>query len=214
MIQYDLGKHTVDGFKRVGSLNRPPEELLATVSKLRSNFEMETSSLTTHLAGLPQKFKRPQAADRLFDADYLHPSPTTSCDDCDQTKLLSRKDRSSDEPEVFYGTIASGNSVIKDARLRDDLHEKYNVLCFEMEAAGLMNNFTCIVVRGVCDYSDSHKMDQWRVLLPNLERSGECYLSTNAGNDMPLLLLLRGQRNSSAPSSLPQSTPCPKLLEV
>ena len=26
-----------------------------------------------------------------------------------------------------------------------------------MEAAGLMNSFPCLVVRGICDYCDSHK---------------------------------------------------------
>jgi hypothetical protein len=31
-----------------------------------------------------------------------------------------------------------------------------------MEAAGLMNNFPCIVIRGICDYADSHKNDRWQ----------------------------------------------------
>jgi nucleoside phosphorylase len=35
-------------------------------------------------------------------------------------------------------------------------------MCFEMEAAGLMNHFPCLVVRGICDYSDSHKNKQWQ----------------------------------------------------
>ena len=35
------------------------------------------------------------------------------------------------------------------------LHQ--NVLCFEMEAAGIVNTLPCLVVRGICDYSDSHK---------------------------------------------------------
>jgi nucleoside phosphorylase len=36
------------------------------------------------------------------------------------------------------------------------------VICFEMEAAGLMNSFPCLVVRGVCDYADSHKNKRWQ----------------------------------------------------
>ncbi|KAK2036581.1 hypothetical protein LZ31DRAFT_615046 [Colletotrichum somersetense] len=31
-----------------------------------------------------------------------------------------------------------------------------------MEAVGLMNHFPCLVVRGICDYSDSHKNKQWQ----------------------------------------------------
>lgn len=31
-----------------------------------------------------------------------------------------------------------------------------------MEAAGLMNNFPCFVIRGICDYADSHKNKRWQ----------------------------------------------------
>ncbi|CZR65340.1 related to nucleoside phosphorylase [Phialocephala subalpina] len=65
---------------------------------------------------------------------------------------------------VHYGLIASGNQVIKDAKLRDSLNESLggNVLCVEMEAAGLMDNFPCVVIRGICDYADSHKNKDWQ----------------------------------------------------
>lgn len=36
-------------------------------------------------------------------------------------------------------------------------------MCFEMEAAGLMNNFPCLVIRGICDYADSHKNKKWQI---------------------------------------------------
>lgn len=65
---------------------------------------------------------------------------------------------------VHYGLIASGNQVIRDATFRDKLNKDLggNVLCFEMEAAGLMNNFPCIVIRGICDYADSHNNKYWQ----------------------------------------------------
>ena len=63
---------------------------------------------------------------------------------------------------VHYGLIASGNKLIKDALLRDALIAEKDVLCFEMEAAGLMNHFPCLVIRGICDYSDSHKNKEWQ----------------------------------------------------
>ncbi|KAF3283914.1 hypothetical protein TWF970_001081 [Orbilia oligospora] len=31
-----------------------------------------------------------------------------------------------------------------------------------MEAAGIMNQFPCLVIRGICDYSDSHKNKKWQ----------------------------------------------------
>jgi nucleoside phosphorylase len=45
---------------------------------------------------------------------------------------------------------------------RDRLAEEFGVLCFEMEAAGLMDNFPCLVIRGICDYADSHKNKDWQ----------------------------------------------------
>ena len=64
---------------------------------------------------------------------------------------------------MHYGTIASGNQVMKSAVVRDKVSSKLSgVLCFEMEAAGLMNNFPCLVIRGICDYADSHKNNQWQ----------------------------------------------------
>jgi hypothetical protein len=31
-----------------------------------------------------------------------------------------------------------------------------------MEAAGMMNQLPCLIIRGICDYGDSHKNDQWQ----------------------------------------------------
>jgi hypothetical protein len=31
-----------------------------------------------------------------------------------------------------------------------------------MEAAGLMNDFPCLVIRGICDYADTHKNKEWQ----------------------------------------------------
>lgn len=67
------------------------------------------------------------------------------CINCDQTKIIRRKPR---DMRVHYGLIASGNQVIKDAAFRDDINTRLGgkVLCFEMEAAGLMSDFPCIVI--------------------------------------------------------------------
>ena len=46
---------------------------------------------------------------------------------------------------------------MKNALDRDKLVEEEEILCFKMEAAGLMNHFPCLVIRGICDYSNSHK---------------------------------------------------------
>lgn len=64
---------------------------------------------------------------------------------------------------MHYGLIASGSQVIKDNEFRDRLNESLggDVLCIDMEAAGLMNDFPCIVIRGICDYADFEKSKCW-----------------------------------------------------
>ncbi|RYP73845.1 hypothetical protein DL769_004146 [Monosporascus sp. CRB-8-3] len=55
------------------------------------------------------------------------------------------------------------NTVLeKKPKLRKKLAAEKDVLCFEMEAAGLINQFPCLVIRGICDYSDSHKNKEWQ----------------------------------------------------
>ncbi|KAK6356047.1 hypothetical protein TWF718_000421 [Orbilia javanica] len=80
------------------------------------------------------------------------------------SKLVNRPQRTEEEdsPAIHYGLIASANQVMKNATLRDRLAAEKDVLCFEMEAAGLMNHFPCLVIRGICDYSDSHKSKEWQ----------------------------------------------------
>jgi len=76
--------------------------------------------------------------------------------------LVDRPKRDSTLPVVHYGMIASGDKVIKDGTTRDKWREQFGMMCFEMEAAGLMKHFQCIVIRGICDYSDSHKNFKWQ----------------------------------------------------
>ncbi|EPS41888.1 hypothetical protein H072_4149 [Dactylellina haptotyla CBS 200.50] len=83
-----------------------------------------------------------------------------------KTKAIveSKDKRKPGEPRVHYGLIASGNHAIKDAEYRDSLNETLggNTLCFEMEAAGLMSDFPCIVIRGIYDYADSQANEDWQ----------------------------------------------------
>lgn len=83
------------------------------------------------------------------------------CRFCDMTRVIRRRPRNT---AVHYGLVVSGNQVIKDAAFRDKLNKDLGgqVLCVEMEAAGLMNNFPCIIIRGICDYADSHKNHSWQ----------------------------------------------------
>ncbi|KAL2858989.1 hypothetical protein BJX68DRAFT_227585 [Aspergillus pseudodeflectus] len=44
----------------------------------------------------------------------------------------------------------------------DQIAKDVNALCFDMEAARIMNYLPCLVVRGICDYCDTDKNKGWR----------------------------------------------------
>jgi nucleoside phosphorylase len=165
VIQYDIGKATPGGFERTGSLSTPPMILLNAVSKVRANELRGKSKFLEHVSKLSQlpKFKRDSAGpDVLFNATYNHTRGPT-CELCSSNEQIDRQPRESEEVMVHYGTIASGNQVIRDGTTRNNVSKELGgVLCFEMEAAGLMNGFPCLVIRGICDYSDSHKNKKWQ----------------------------------------------------
>jgi nucleoside phosphorylase len=135
--------------------------LLAAVSKVRANKLRGKSKLNDHIAKLEavSTFQRAKAGpDVLYKLAYTQDGRQTFVEE-------PREPRDDGEDLVIhYGTIASGNSVIKDATVRDQICTELGgeVLCFEMEAAGLMNTFPCLVVRGICDYADSHKNKRWQ----------------------------------------------------
>jgi nucleoside phosphorylase len=171
VVQYDLGKVLPDGeFSRRGSLNKPPRVILNAVNRLRSEHLMTGNTIAKRLMEFLETYPDSQAIfsnpgadqDQLFDTAYAHPLGASTCVSCDKSRLVKREPRETMDPVIHYGPIASGNSVIKDGVVRDQLGNTLGVLCFEMEAAGLMDNFPCLVARGICDYSDSHKNKMWQ----------------------------------------------------
>jgi nucleoside phosphorylase len=164
VVQYDSGKATPSGFERTGFLNTPPTVLLNAVANLRAKHIRGRSQLLKHLAKLDSllEFARDAAgSDVLFEARYNHVRGAT-CSTCSKEFAVARAARRQ-VVIVHHGTIASGNQLIKDAAERDRVSDDLGgVLCFEMEAAGLMNSFPCLVIRGICDYADSHKNKRWQ----------------------------------------------------
>jgi nucleoside phosphorylase len=164
VVQYDFGKAAPSGFERTGSLNAPPTILLNAIAILqarhirRKGILQEYISQLENLTGFGRKTAGPDA---LFDSRYDHIGGRT-CEGCNNAYLVRRQTRAQ-EVVVYYGTIASGNQVMRSAAERDRVSaELGGVLCFEMEAAGLMNSFPCLVIRGICDYADSHKNKRWQ----------------------------------------------------
>ncbi|EWC47641.1 hypothetical protein DRE_03261 [Drechslerella stenobrocha 248] len=169
VIQYDFGKTIEKGrFVHTGSLNSPPTVLLSALSALQAIILGSTiSTIVQDGEQQDDRFFYPgPTADQLFHSDYDHVPgvgrQVDTCRQCSSAQVVSRPERTYDDPHIHYGLIASGNQVMKHGKTRDRIANETGVLCFEMEAAGLMNNFPCLVVRGICDYSDSHKNKRWQ----------------------------------------------------
>jgi nucleoside phosphorylase len=174
VFQYDFGKTIQEQtFQHTRFLNQPPTILRAAVTGIQAQYERKghqlEEAIRTILERSPrlrQKYIRPQpSTDRLFHTQVIHdPRGCVAFCEKNPSHLIERRERETYEnnPAIHYGLVASANQLMKDAVIRDRLAEEKDVLCFEMEAAGLMNHFPCLVIRGICDYSDSHKNKEWQ----------------------------------------------------
>jgi nucleoside phosphorylase len=88
---------------------------------------------------------------------------------CNEEKVVPRnrlvrakESADTQKPCIHFGKIASGDTVMKSGEDRDEIATKEKVIAFEMEGAGVWDNFPCVVIKGVCDYADSHKNKKWQ----------------------------------------------------
>jgi nucleoside phosphorylase len=177
VYHYDLGKEVQDsGFEQTGFLDQPPTVVRTAVSALEANHILKGHHINQNIEHALERNSRLRRkgyacpaleSDRLYKVDIVHSASEESCENICGTeshKLVARHPRHAedDNPAVHYGLIGSGNKVIKNASLRDKLAREKGILCFEMEAAGIMNRMPCLVVRGICDYCDSHKNKDWQ----------------------------------------------------
>ena len=176
VFQYDFGKSVQkQSFQQTGVLNQPPTILRTAINALKAAYEKKGHKINSNVdKALKNIWKRgkyarpPPTSDRLYIPEVVH--PLGSSKDChitcgsDETSLVNRPARgeNDEDPAIHYGLIASANKLMMDALARDKLAAEKGVLCFEMETAGLLNHFPCLAIRGICDYSDSHKNDAWQ----------------------------------------------------
>uniref|UniRef100_A0A093VGA7 Putative SWI/SNF-related matrix-associated actin-dependent regulator of chromatin subfamily A member 3-like 1 n=1 Tax=Talaromyces marneffei PM1 TaxID=1077442 RepID=A0A093VGA7_TALMA len=150
----------------------------------------ETKNNLTTLLGHPHlQTEYPGAwEDKLFPPQYVHmhhsdciaclsgfaceDSLTSSCTDlnCDVNMLVHRERLleifnlypEMPTPFIHFGSIGTGDTVMKSATHREEIANAENVIAFEMEGAGIWDKFSCLVIKGVCDYADSHKNKNWQ----------------------------------------------------
>jgi nucleoside phosphorylase len=159
VLAYELGKESVNGFVNIGYIQPTDRRLRSAIEALETEAEYTGYDLLgPYLARFREntRFLPPGP-----DSDHLYEAEKTGKPGTEIYRLIRREPRQFEGPAIHYGLIASGNKVIKNAKLRDAMRDKYNITCFEMEAAGLLNTLPVAVIRGVSDYADSHKNDTW-----------------------------------------------------
>lgn len=164
VVQYDFDKEKYDFAtdKPVIEYRNPPRPpgamLLEAVRLMRAAELHSEQTWLRHIARashLPNSARPLEASDRL--TDYAGNAIAHPVD-------IQRRP---DEPRVFLGPIASANKLLKNPKLRDELRDRFGVKAVEMEGSGIadatwMHEAGYLVVRGICDYCDANKGDDWQ----------------------------------------------------
>lgn len=191
VINYRLGKDTPEGFDIRSELAEPPVDVQRAISALQVQHQTEGPTYLLHLhkmlldnprlnrPKIPRDYyNQPETPDELFtthggslvprSSRYVQDPPETLKDAKFVRSRVEDGETWHDYPVVHYGTIASADTLMKNATERDATHKrvkqqrKADILCFEMEAAGIVKSWPCLVIRGICDYSDEHKNKAWQ----------------------------------------------------
>ncbi|KXH34344.1 hypothetical protein CSIM01_00255 [Colletotrichum simmondsii] len=171
VVQYDLDRAWQgEEFQRTGALIAPPQFLLAALSRLKTDHLSQDSRIPGFLSELvhkaPKRTKKKfayqgAANDCLYKAEYEHVDQDTGYGEYDHSHTIQRDARDDTNPVIHYGTIASSNYIIRNGITRDSLSQILGALCFDLKAAELQD-LPCLVIRGICDYADSHKNNMWQ----------------------------------------------------
>ena len=180
--EYDFGRavQAEDGSStfvvKENVLSLPSTYLASLLSHWRAE------SLQAHARGLAEEvdhilrsfgsearasYSRPTSRDVLYRSDVVHPNGCRGCT-INENLTVHRESRpvgSTTPFKVHTGIVGTANTLLKDANIRDRLRKERGVLCVEMEAGGVASNahdMRYLVVRGICDYADTHKNDVWQ----------------------------------------------------
>jgi nucleoside phosphorylase len=162
IFEYDDIKLVEGATERRGNREKPSHAMLQAFGLLESAkqlgerpWEQHFDTALTRLTESEHNYARPpDETDILYSGDQAIPHPQ---DDR----------RRKGQPRVHGGGIGSADILLKDSALRDELSRNYGIKAAEMEASGVQGaawsaGRDILVIRGISDYCDKHKADQWR----------------------------------------------------
>lgn len=163
LIDYDLGKETgTDGFQLLcggHALAKTERVVRSAIGIIKLRAPDDSEDVLKHYKRIEHKehafgtFADPgQGQDTLYQVDESGV----------ESPVLRERRLDANRIRVWYGPIGSGDKLMKNAQKRNELRDRYNIIGLEMEAAGTMDQIPVGVIRGVCDYGDEHKNDEWQ----------------------------------------------------
>lgn len=166
VVEYDYGKYEADGkFLLKGSLNKPHPILISADGALEEDEIMDKSRMRKTLKRITKqpKYAKPESNNDLCKKDrHITGNDCTECLNSTDKRAAQHVVQSA-EPVVHRGLILSGSGVVKNPEDRLRLRRGHtDAICFEMEAAGIMDEIPCLVVRGISDFADTDKDDLWQ----------------------------------------------------
>ncbi|KAI9040291.1 putative RNA exonuclease [Aspergillus affinis] len=146
VCQYGLIKAKSDDKReRKGFLRRPPMVLLNVLGSIQADHERKDSRVSFFIQEMLKKNPKlgrgtkqnPAYTHQGFDNDRLF---IVSCDhvpgpDCrgyDTADEIQRDPRDTSDPEIYHGTFASGNTIVKDAAARDRIFADLDEDCIAL----------------------------------------------------------------------------------
>ncbi|KAL4744849.1 hypothetical protein BDW72DRAFT_208684 [Aspergillus terricola var. indicus] len=170
ITNYDYGRRLPDG-----SISREP----AWTPNFRvANLKRRTHHHHNILRGKDKKYEQPRLGrDRLFKPSYRHKHyPPQSCMACSTNRQCKEaQDSTCGELECDLGQCIQRSCPTSKKHSLEGLGQQFSIhfggvasgdthgtIAFEMGGAGVCPNLQCIIVKGVCDYADSHKDKLWQ----------------------------------------------------
>lgn len=158
VVAYDLGKDTDSGFENLRngwSIASTTGRIGSAIGDIRDEAPNDAELFVKYY----EKMKNKEHSDGDFcdpgqDRDHLY--------DSDEELVVRKPREDRRRTRVWYGPIGSGERLMKNSRARNKLRDEWKIFGLEMEAAGVMNSIQMGVIRGVSDYGDAHKNDEWQ----------------------------------------------------
>ncbi|KAJ5966429.1 hypothetical protein N7481_013143 [Penicillium waksmanii] len=173
VLKFDFGRQYPDRFEQRGGVQDTLDRSNRSIRSLISGLQINSSRVefqemhTRYLQDVGEKgsiWQYPGVdQDRLFPSSFDLKDTSKSTDseeDLVERHRLTGGDNP--KPRLHCGPIGSTDTVMKSAKHRDDLAQGSQLVGFEMEGSGVCNNLSCIIIKGACDYADSHKTKVWQ----------------------------------------------------